>query len=262
MLSGEKRRAWCMMVFVRRATMRALVRAPVPCGCARAPARSCAAASRVAAPRRGGVGDEQPHVGVLSRDGARAGGRRPDTAEEAAAVAGASSRVSEPPLSPQDEEKRRRRAEKLAEKNLQRRQDAERRGRGGGRDHQRTPNPGQRPRRANVSQKAAAGADEDFNNPTGIELMFLGTQAATPSVGSNVTSMCLRLDGSLWLFDCGEGTQHQFMKTRLKLRSVEGIFITHTHGDHIFGLPGLIIGTPAEREDGRPPPRAAPRRAG
>ena len=95
----------------------------------------------------------------------------------------------------------------------------------------------------------AGDTEEDFNNPTGIELMFLGTQAATPSIGSNVTSMCLRLDGSLWLFDCGEGTQHQFMKTRLKLRQVEGIFITHTHGDHIFGLPGLIIGTPIASEN-------------
>lgn len=76
-----------------------------------------------------------------------------------------------------------------------------------------------------------------------MELLFLGTGAGTPSRQRNVTSIALNLQGVRsggWLFDCGEGTQHQMMRSRVKTGKIEKIFITHLHGDHIFGLPGLL----------------------
>lgn len=76
-----------------------------------------------------------------------------------------------------------------------------------------------------------------------MHLQFLGTGAGTPSRERNVTSIALDLQGvrnATWLFDCGEGTQHQILRTPIKPGKIEKIFITHLHGDHIFGLPGLL----------------------
>lgn len=64
-----------------------------------------------------------------------------------------------------------------------------------------------------------------------------------PSKERNVTSIALKLldeIGSIWLFDCGEGTQHQILQTSIKPRRIDKIFITHMHGDHIYGLPGFL----------------------
>lgn len=76
-----------------------------------------------------------------------------------------------------------------------------------------------------------------------MELLFLGTNAGVPTLQRNVTSIALRLfeeRRSFWLFDCGEATQHQILRSPLKLSKLEKIFITHLHGDHLFGLPGLL----------------------
>jgi len=74
-----------------------------------------------------------------------------------------------------------------------------------------------------------------------MRLVFLGTSSGTPSRERNVSSVALLLDdGSLLLFDCGEGTQHQLLRAPVRSGSIDAIFITHLHGDHVYGLPGLL----------------------
>ena len=75
-----------------------------------------------------------------------------------------------------------------------------------------------------------------------MQITFLGTSSGVPTRSRNVSSVALRLPqrGELWLFDCGEGTQHQIIRSDLKISQLSRIFITHMHGDHIFGLMGLL----------------------
>lgn len=76
-----------------------------------------------------------------------------------------------------------------------------------------------------------------------MKLIFLGTSAGTITTERNVSALALNLmleRKAWWLFDCGEGTQHQILKTKLKLSKLEKFFISHLHGDHLFGLPGLL----------------------
>lgn len=75
-----------------------------------------------------------------------------------------------------------------------------------------------------------------------MDLLFLGTCAGVPTKSRNVSATAvIEASGSHWyLVDCGEGTQHQLLHTPLSIRDLRGIFITHVHGDHCFGLPGLL----------------------
>ncbi|KRE59501.1 ribonuclease Z [Paenibacillus sp. Soil750] len=76
-----------------------------------------------------------------------------------------------------------------------------------------------------------------------MDLYFLGTGAGMPSKQRNVTSIALNLldeRGTYWLVDCGEGTQQQILNSPVKLGRTEKIFITHLHGDHLYGLPGIL----------------------
>jgi len=75
-----------------------------------------------------------------------------------------------------------------------------------------------------------------------LQVTFLGTSSGVPTLNRNVSAMVLKPPqrSELWLFDCGEGTQHQFIRSNLKLSQIKKIFITHMHGDHIYGLPGLL----------------------
>jgi ribonuclease Z len=73
-----------------------------------------------------------------------------------------------------------------------------------------------------------------------IRVVFLGTGAGSPSRERNVASCAVVLDGRVLLFDCGEGTQHQLLRSSIRTGRIEAIFITHLHGDHLYGLPGLL----------------------
>ncbi|MCK4714804.1 MAG: MBL fold metallo-hydrolase, partial [Candidatus Aenigmarchaeota archaeon] len=72
-----------------------------------------------------------------------------------------------------------------------------------------------------------------------IRIVILGTSASVPSVSRNLSSVGLRYEGEVYLFDCGEGTQRQMMKYRLSYAKTRAIFITHLHADHYLGLAGL-----------------------
>src|SRR5699024_4084631 len=88
-----------------------------------------------------------------------------------------------------------------------------------------------------------------------MKLTFLGTGAGVPSKERNVSAVALNLLqelNSIWLFDCGEATQHQILHTSIKPRKINKIIITHMHGDHIFGLPGLLTRRSFQGGEGKP----------
>ncbi|KAA1473514.1 Metallo-hydrolase/oxidoreductase [Dentipellis sp. KUC8613] len=100
-----------------------------------------------------------------------------------------------------------------------------------------TPTPASKPK----SKTKAAPAPAPALPLSSLSLTFLGTASAQPSATRNLSALALRVGGALWLFDCGEGTQRQMQRARgVRMGRVEKVFITHTHGDHIFGLIPLM----------------------
>lgn len=75
----------------------------------------------------------------------------------------------------------------------------------------------------------------------GFSVTFLGTGAATPSLERGLSATITNIDQTLCLFDCGEGTQLQMKKFQIKSSNIQHIFISHLHGDHFFGLVGLLF---------------------
>lgn len=71
-------------------------------------------------------------------------------------------------------------------------------------------------------------------------LNVLGTASAKPSANRNSSAQVLDVRGRLFLIDCGEGTQRQLCRQHLSFERIDAIFISHIHGDHLFGLFGLL----------------------
>jgi len=75
---------------------------------------------------------------------------------------------------------------------------------------------------------------------TQLSIVFLGTSGSWPTIKRNVSAIAVKRGNEIILFDCGEGTQRQFQRSNLSYMRISHVFITHFHGDHFLGLPGLI----------------------
>jgi ribonuclease Z len=73
-----------------------------------------------------------------------------------------------------------------------------------------------------------------------MELTILGCYSATPRILTHTTSQVLEINNHMFLIDCGEGTQVELRRHKIKFNRIKHIFISHLHGDHFFGLVGLI----------------------
>lgn len=88
-----------------------------------------------------------------------------------------------------------------------------------------------------------------------MKITFLGTSAGLPTKERNTQTIILSLaplNNTFWLFDAGEACQHQILHTNIKLGKLDHIFITHLHGDHIFGLPGLLTSRSFQGGENKP----------
>jgi len=74
-----------------------------------------------------------------------------------------------------------------------------------------------------------------------LEAFVLGSGGMMPLPGRSLTSVLLRREGELFLFDCGEGTQISLRRLNLRWKKISAIFISHMHADHVTGLPGIIM---------------------
>ncbi len=73
-----------------------------------------------------------------------------------------------------------------------------------------------------------------------MQVVFLGTAGTIPTRFRNLSAMALKRNGRIFLFDAGEGTQIQFIKASLSMHKISDILISHMHGDHIGGIPGIL----------------------
>ncbi|MFT6167450.1 MAG: ribonuclease Z [Vicingaceae bacterium] len=73
-----------------------------------------------------------------------------------------------------------------------------------------------------------------------LEVLILGSGSALPTFSANQTSQVVSCGNQLFLVDCGEGTQVQLRKNKVKIQNINHVFISHLHGDHFFGLVGLL----------------------
>ena len=77
-------------------------------------------------------------------------------------------------------------------------------------------------------------------NNMSLQVIFLGTAASIPTVERALPSVVVKRKNELFMFDCGEGAQRQMIKARVGFHKKMKVFVTHMHGDHVLGLPGLL----------------------
>ena len=92
----------------------------------------------------------------------------------------------------------------------------------------------------NLQILETSNSHHQTSNNLSTYLTILGFNSAIPTVKSAPTSQFLEMEERCFLIDCGEGTQVQLRKAKAKFSKINHIFISHLHGDHVFGLPGLI----------------------
>ena len=73
-----------------------------------------------------------------------------------------------------------------------------------------------------------------------IHVVFLGTSGSVPTLKRNLPSVVVKSQKQQWMFDCGENTQRQMMQAKISFHKKLNVFITHLHGDHVLGLPGIL----------------------
>lgn len=73
-----------------------------------------------------------------------------------------------------------------------------------------------------------------------LDVLILGSGSALPTISSNQSAQLVELENQLFLVDCGEGTQIELRRNKVKVQKIDDIFISHLHGDHFFGLVGLL----------------------
>ena len=73
-----------------------------------------------------------------------------------------------------------------------------------------------------------------------MRIVLLGTSSAIPTLTRGLSATALVREGDVFLFDCGEGTQLQLMRSTVKRSRIHSIFIGHLHGDHLYGIAGLL----------------------
>lgn len=79
-----------------------------------------------------------------------------------------------------------------------------------------------------------------MNNPDLFKVTLLGTASAMPVRGRNPSAQALQVHGRLFLVDCGEGTQYRMTECRIPMMKLDSLFLSHIHGDHVFGFFGLL----------------------
>jgi ribonuclease Z len=110
--------------------------------------------------------------------------------------------------------------------------------------------------REGSSNSGAVGASEQQAERQKYSITWLGTSSGAPTSRRNVSSMALKLDNdNIVLVDCGEGTRNQLRSAKMSPAQVSHIFVTHMHGDHCFGIAGMLLaimnarhGTDREKE--------------